>query len=832
MKLRNRFRTWFRRRRFEADLAEEIRIHREMSGAPAFGSVALALEESRAVWGLAWLDSWKQDIRYALRGFRGSPAFAFGVIGAIGLGIGLNTTVFTIFNTYVLRPFAVRDPYALYHFSFSTRDRRGHTFTAAEVEDLGHRGTPFVEAAAYRGYAAQLGGRFCYGQIVSGNYFAMLGAGIAEGRTLRPGDGPDVLVLSYDAWRNKFGAPAGIVGSKLYLRGHPFEVVGVTSPAFSGIEAAPISFWVPLGAAPRIVEGPPDLRVVGRLRPGLKPEAARTILLAWASGITPEARSVFLDSAATMIVVQHEDLSVFLPVFVAFGLVLAIACANVSNMMLARALARRREVAIRISLGAGRGRLIRQLLTESVLLAIPAAITGFLIAEATLQGSIRLFYATIPPAAARLMAIPHIAPDWNVFAFILGSALATALLFGLAPAIQTTRTRLVEANRGDFSSDYRPARLRNLLVAGQVAVCSLLLVCTAVVLRSERRVISRDAGLDTHGVWDLRMLPRYQSRAAARLRDEPGMQSVAAAYRVPLYGGFRHVGYHRGKETLVTTYNFVSAGYFAIFRIPVVRGRLFTEAESDALAPVAVVSESAARRFWPGRDPIGEEFPGDMEGRPAGLPRIVHIVGVVRDSTPGFPFDPETACVYLPTNVRASGNDAVLVRIEGEQSGTRRRLEAALDQIAPSLTDFINPLDDMAGLMVYPFRVGFWITGFLGGVALLLTVSGIYGVLSYAVSQRTREIGIRVALGAGARSVIVMVLRQSAVLVAAGAAAGLGIALIAAPLFANQLEVVRPYDWIAYAGAAAVVLGAALAASCAPARRAVAIDPAQTLRSD
>jgi hypothetical protein len=319
---------------------------------------------------------------------------------------------------------------------------------------------------------------------------------------------------------------------------------------------------------------------------------------------------------------------------------------------------------------------------------------------------------------------------------------------------------------------------------------------------------------------------------ADQLRRAAGVAALATAYRAPLYGGFRRFEYRRGKETLVTAYDFVSAGYFSVFRIPAVRGRLFTEAESDGLLPVAVVSETAARYLWPGRDPIGEELPADMDGRPASLPRTVRVVGVVRDTAPGFPFSMAKACVYLPTNARAGGNESLLVRMEGAPSDARSRLDAALDRVAPSLSDMINPLDEMAALQVYPFRAGFWVTGFLGGVALLLTISGIYGVLSYAVSQRTREIGIRLALGAGPRSVLGMILRQSAKLVTVGAALGLGIALMLAPLVANQLEMVEPYDWIAYTGTAAVVLGASLLASCAPARRAVAIDPVRTLRCD
>jgi predicted permease len=713
-----------------------------------------------------------------------------------------------------------------------TRDGKNHSFTAAEVEDLARRKTPFVEAAAYRGYVMPMDGRSAFGVIVSPNYFAMLGAGMSEGRAFRPDDPPETVVLSHEAWRNRFGSAPGMVGRKIYLRGHPFEVVGITSPSFSGVAPVPLAFWIPVSATPMVVDGSPDLWVLGRLAPGVTPETAKSMLLGWAGGVTREARWVYLQSAATMIPVGREEIAAFLPIFVCLGLVLAIACANVSNMMLARALSRQREVAIRVSLGAGRARLIRQLLTESVLLAVPAGIAGFLIAETTLLGALRLMYATIPNAIARLIAVPDIAPDWRVFLFILASALLTALLFGLAPAIQTTRTRLVEANRGDFSSDYRPTRLRNLLVGGQVTVCALLLVVTAVVLRSERRAMSRSHGFDIHGVWDVRVLPRYQAQAAERFRREPGVDAVATAYRAPLNGGFRGFKFRRGQETLIAAYDFVSAGYFPVFRIPAVRGRLFTEAESEGLLPVAVVSESAARLFWPGRDPIGEELPADMDGRPAALPRTVRVIGVVRDTVPGYPYSMAAACVYLPTNARAGGNDSLLVRMEGAPSDAHQRLEAALDRIAPSLSDMINPLEDMAALQVYPIRAAFWITGFLGGAALLLTVSGIYGVLSYAVNQRTREIGIRMALGAAPRLVVAMVLRQSAVLVVAGAVVGLGIALMLAPLVANQLQMVQPYDWVAYGGTAAVVLLASLAASCAPARRAVAIDPVRTLRCD
>jgi predicted permease len=842
MKIARKLQMWRHRRRFEAELAEEVRFHREMSGAAAFGSEALILEQARAVWGLAWLESWKQDIRYALRGLRRSPGFAAAVVGAIGLAIGLNTTMFTVFNAYVLRTFAVRDPYSLYGFTWFGKNGQGHSFREEEYASLGRFQGPFLDTLATENLQGQVDGRTLFGQLVSPNYFAMLGVGTAQGRPLVPEDSGAVMVLSHQAWRNQFGGDPSLVGRKVYLRGRPFEVVGIANPGFVGLESFPGGFWIPLRQYAAVADGPaPGLKLIGRLRAGTSLEAAKAALLAWSRGWAPEAVGVAMISHATTIPLTRDVVLTFIPLFTAFGLVLLIACANVSNLMLARALARQREVAIRVSLGAGRWRLVRQLLTESAVLGAPAAAAGFAISQITIEAARRLLFATVPAAYGRILALADLGTDWRVFGFVLAASLSAALLFGLASAIQTTRSRLVEANRGDFSSDYRPARLRNVLVVVQVAVCVLLLIATGIVLRSERNVMARDTGLDTHGVWDLKMMERYQPQAAARLVREPGVEAVAAAWHAPLYGSTRQleVGTTGRRENLRLGYNFVSPDYFAALRIAVIRGRVFSATESDSEMPVAVVSESAARRLWPGREALGEsiEIPPTTSQDPyiRRIPGYSHarVIGVVRDVISGMVAvgGPE-ACLYFPTNFRAPHNDSVLVRF-GRDSGTaRRRLEAALDQVAPSLSDMINPMDEVLAVQIYPFRITFWLAGFLGGVGLLLSVSGIYGVMSYLVSQRTKEIGIRVAMGASARDVVRMVVRQSARLAVFGAVAGVALALAIAPVFAHELDAVRPYDWMPYAGTAAAVVVAALAASFRPARRAASIDPIQTLRCD
>ena len=856
MKIWKRIRQWRQRAEFQSGLEEEMRFHREMAGGAAFGSMAIALEDSRAVWQFRWLESLRQDVRYAWRGFRKSPGFALMVVGTIGAALGLNTAMFTVFNAYVLRPFAVHDPWSLYDFSWYSKDGHGHRFSWSQYQDVLARKSPFSAVVAMEGLVAEMDGRSLFGAVVSENYFSMLGVGMAEGRRLMPDDAA-VMVLSYDAWKNKFGADPHLVGKTVHLRGQAFEVVGIVSPPFAGLGSAPGGFWIPLSME-GAVRNERDLRalpqaerlnLVGRLPIGVRPEAAKAELAVWTSTFgadLPKERrpaGVVLQSNATTVPLIHDVIVTFMPIFVTFGLVLLIACANVSNMMLARALSRQREIGIRVSLGAGRARLVRQLLTESLLLAGPAALLGFAISQLTVEGGRRLMFATVPAAFGNILSLPELHPDWRVFGFILLASVIATLVFGLAPAIQTTRSRLVEANRGDFSSDYRPARLRSMLLATQVAVCSLLLIVTAIVLRSQGRVTAREIGMDVHGAWDIKMAEKYQAAAAERLAATPGVEAVAAAWHAPLYGISRGAMFLASgrRETVAMGYNLVSPGYFPIFRIPILRGRSFTEAESDSASPLAVVSETAARTLWPGVDAIGQTIAiPPAAHRDPYYDRVpdfteARVVGVVRDSLSGFlanATERDTAMIYFPNNARAAHNDSILVRVSGTREAARRHIVAALHSIAPSIYDMVNPMDDVLALQIYPFQVTFWIAGFLGGLALLMTVSGIYGVMSYLVNQRTKEIGIRVALGAAAGDVVRMVVKQSARTALIGVAAGVAMALAIAPIFAHQIEAIRPYDAMAYGAAVLIVMAAAVGASFSPSRQAVRVDPVIALRCD
>jgi predicted permease len=860
-KIWNRIRRWVGRSRFEADLAEEIRFHREMErehhaagGDPRqFGSEVLALEQSREVWGFGWFDSITQDIRYAVRGLARTPGFALTVIGTIGLGLGINTALFTAFNTYVLHPIAIHDPYGLYEFWWQGKDSSWRA-TQQQFQALRAQNNVFLDIAAYEPVEAPLDGRPANGEYVSGNYFELVGPRAHIGRLIEADDPSDVAVLSYDAWTNLYGADPNILNRKVRNRGRTLQVIGVAKPGFSGIGPTTLDFWAK-AAEGRAGEGPRMVRLIGRLHPGVSPQAARSAVLAWAqadtAGLPAERRAITAQivSRATPIELSPELLAAMSPIFAGFGLVLAIACANVSNLMLARALSRQREMAIRVSLGAGRGRLIRQLLTESLLLAIPAAFTGILVSHLAMQFGVWLLFQVLPPAFTAMVRVPTFATDWRVFAFVLLAAAGAAVLFGLVPALQTTRSRIVEASRGDFSMDHRPSRLRSVLVAVQVTVCALLTICSVVALRSQQRVSGRDIRIRTQGVFHLVLSKKLSQFEAERLRSSPGIEAVAAVWRPPIYQRLVKLAVIpsgsavNGSEVLAG-YNFVTPEYFDLLRIPVVRGRVFTAEEArGGSSNVVVISESTARLLWPNSDALGAtlQIPAkrqQADRRSNRMPpftsaRVIGIVGDVATSYGSTAVD--ASCLYFPTTIDHQPEGQALfasVTAPDGGGGGRRDLIAALEQIGPDLADQINALSDVHELMQFPFRIVFWVAGSLAFLSMVLTVSGIYGVLSFVVTQRVKEIGIRMALGAGRGAVIRMVVVQCMRLVGIGSGVGAGIALMIAPLFANLIEAVQPYDAVAYLSAGGLIAVAALAASMRPAQKAARVDPLISLRCD
>lgn len=868
----------FKARKFERDLQEELCIHREMAeenelrlgsskeeahynASRAIGSTALALEDSRSVWTFVWLESLVADLRYSLRCFSRAPLFAATVIFTIGLALGLNTVIFTCFNAYVLNPFAVQDPYRLYAFWWNTKTTSGRGFSWSEFQQLRQNNPAFSDLIATGHCEARVNGETFIGQLVSGNYFGMLGVTPVLGRMIIPSDattpGTDaVIVLSYTAWSAKFGGDPNVIGRTVLLGGHPFEIVGIARRGFGGITNPPPDFWAPMTMYSRLVDGPDlfgpgnlhPLEVAGRLLPGVSPENARTSLLVSAKQLTADrvepdrVSSVGLQSSATSFPLTVETVESFIPAFAAFALVLLLACANVANMMLARAMGRQREIGVRLSLGAARSRLIRQLLTEGFVLAIPAAVLGFYIASFGVQFGVRAFFAILPSEVAGSVRIVAMNLDWRVFSFVLTAACVSTFAFGLAPALQATRADLISATRGDFSTRLRGGRLRHFLVVTQVVVCVLLLISTGLLLRAGRRAEAVDVGLNIHNVIEIDARENARSRIATLLDSDRSVESVATAWRAPLNSSLRGIAVATGDagNFVYAGFNFVSPEYFDVFRVPLVRGRNFTAEEGRDEAGVVVVSEATAHKFWPTSEAIGQTLriqppPSDVHDAVGKYPQhiTVRVIGIARDVVSySVVFGPDLTCIYFPTTAAAPLNRSLLVRVHGNAEVVRRSLDSRLSGAVPGGIDRIIRMEQVLEVQYFPFRAFFWISEALGGLGLVLTAAGIYGVISYLVALRSKEIGIRMALGAEASGVIRMVLSESIKLAFSGMVIGSFIALAVARVLAAHIFLLQAFDLSAYALSSGIVLAAASVAAWIPARRASLVDPVSVLRHD
>ena len=786
------------------------------------------------------LEALAQDARFALRTLRRSPAFAATAVLTLGAGLGLNTMLFTLFDAYVLRPNAVTDPYSLYQLSFTTRANANSAFDWEQYRQIRSQSPIFSDTVAAVGFGARVGGRSLEGLLVTDNYFTMLGVKMAVGRPILSDDRA-VAVLSYRLWQSMFGGDRAALGQKLLVNDTPLEIVGVAAVDFDGMprQDTPPDFYVPVIMQKAVVPGLDRYAVVGRLRPGITAENARTPLTVLLRSLTvdrpEEERAVqaVLTSRATAVPLEFKVVIVFLPLLVVFGLVLAICCANVMNMMLARALARQREIGIRLSMGAARGRLIRQLLSENLLLASLAGLTGLAVSTVGLGAAQRLLASTIPKSYAGLIVLAPLTPDRRVFLFLLFAAAVVTVVSGLAPALQASRVSLVGALRGEFSSRFRSTRLRGALVVSQVAVCLLLLVLTGVLLRNSAALQKLEVGYDTHALVSPLIFSRTPEADAARLARhlemQPWVSSIAAGLRPPLSGRVRSTSLKpAGQERAATSgYNIVTPEYFELLGIPIQRGRKFSAEEARAKASVVIVSQATGRLFWPGEDPLGKTIDAPQ------LHLSGTVIGIAKDVVSGNLFDGvDRSMVYFPAQIGSADARTLLVRGKVDSDRTRQLVEKSLSDVFPDRASLALAADDSLVLQVYPFKAAMGIAFGLGAVALLLTVSGMYGVMSYSVGQRTREIGIRMALGASPGNVVRLVLGQSGRLAIVGLALGLAGSLALAKLLSIAFFMLRPFDLGAYAVGLGAVALAALTASYFPSRRAARINPMDTLRGE
>ena len=810
-----------------------------------------------------------QDLRFALRLMTRKPALTAMAVVSLALGIGVNSSIFTLVNAVLLRDPPISRPDRVVEVYTSSSDGfRYGTSSAPDYFDLRDSNDVFSGLAATRTYPVTFDDGestdLLMGEIVSGNYFDVLGVRAHIGRTFlpaedrTPGTHP-VVVLGYDFWQRRFAADPAVLGRTLKLNGRELEVVGVAAASFKGtLPAFRIELWLPLQMADQLGERPilerrgsRSLMLKGRLADGVSLEEAQAQLGTLARRLaaeypeTNEGREVTLVPTRDVILNPGFDgpargVAGFLMAIV--GLVLLIACSNIANLFLARASDRRKELALRLALGSGRGRLVRQLLTESLLIAFLGGLASLLFATWTAR-LLAGFRPPIPVPMALELGI-----DLKVLAFTLLLAALTGVLCGLAPALQASRPELVPALKNEgagLGRGYRRLGLRNLLVVGQVAVSTLLLIGSGLFIRSLMNAQAIDPGFTLRRGVAATLLPKlggaYTDAEAEllyrdlleRARALPGVSSAAVAEFLPLglaisnkevWVEGQELG--EGEDPPAIDTMAIGPGYFRTLGIALARGRDFSDRD-DASAPGAViVNQTMARRTWPGEDPLGQRLRFD-DGLDAPVYEVVGVAADGKYRTLG-----EAPRPYLYTPYAQTGDFMLTLIVasnrEGETLAAVRRL---LDEVDPHLPTFeIKTLSEHLDIMLFAPRMGAALLAAMGLLGLLLASVGLYGVVAYSVARRTREIGVRLALGAGKGDVLGMVVREGMVLVAVGVVLGVGLALLVTRALQGFLYGITASDPLTYVAVSLFLLAVAWLANFLPARRATGIDPILALR--
>ena len=815
-----------------------------------------------------------QDLRFAARMLIKSPGFTLVAVLSLALGIGANSTIFSLVSAVLLRPLPVADASRLVAVFTTDERNRGALFNYLQTSPLNFQdyradGEVLLGLAAHQGLPLSFTGKGepeqIFGEIVSGDFFTVLGVTPLRGRFFVPDEdeapgASSVAVLSHSFWQRRLGGEASAVGQTLTLNGHPFTVIGIAPRGFKGANAIGTpALWVPMMAHPQLATGflkeNIDSRralifnLVGRLEPGVTLQQAEARLKTVAGRLASEyptdneGRSVAVLPLAQATInpgFRENMVSAAGLLLVVVALVLLIACANVANLLLARAAARQREVAVRLSLGASRGRLVRQLLTEGLLLALLAGGLGLLIAYWA-QG---VLWANRPPALAA-DAI-DLRPDLRVLGFTLAVSLATALVFALAPALRASRPNIVDELKqrgGDASFGNRVFSMRSLLVSAQVALSLVTLVGAALFVRSLGNAQRIDPGFawETLGVLTVDLgaqgygeerAREFQRRVLERSAALPGVLGVTLASGVPLsQGSFQRTVFPEGidrsdrKNGKLVQLNTVARGYFATMGIPLLRGRDFAPSDHKDAPHVVVINETMAKQFWPEADALGKRF------QFFGQEWWNEVVGIAKDGKYNFLGENPQPHIYLSLDQTFEPAVTLHVRAAGDPAtalGMARGEVQALDRQLP-ITNVLT-FREILGQSLWAPRMGASLLGVFGFLSLVLAVIGIYGVMSYSVSQRSRELGLRMALGADEASVLKLVVRQGVTLAALGVAIGLAIAAAATRLVGSLLYDVKAHDPLVFAGVPLLLGLSAVAASIQPAWRAARVDPTQALR--
>ncbi len=820
------------------------------------------------------VDLWK-DIKLSLQTFVKNPSFTIAALAALTLGIGANTAIFSVVNAVLLKPLSYPDADRMVEFLAPSTVIANNLACIPEFHFYQRQTAVFKEVAAYdnAGPGYNLTGdrpEQLHGIHVTEGYFRLYGAPIMLGRTFTPQEdsphGGKVVVLSYGLWQRKFGADPAVVGKSLSLGNEPYTIVGVVGKEFVSDPEADI--WLPFQFEPVSNDMNHFFQVAGMLKPGITVAQANAQLKA----ATPQYYRDFPEAASRQQFARErfsvgplrdsiigEARDSLLMILAAVALVLLIACANVANLLLVRATGRRREFAIRSALGAGRGRIVRQLLTESVMLSFTGGILGLVLGIAGLRTLLAVSPAGLPRVGEGGAAIGL---DWRVLGFTLGVSLLTGILFGLFPALAASRTDLsstLKESSNRAGTGFRQGKARSLLVISEVSLALVLLIGSALLIRTFIALHGVGPGFDTHNVLTMEMSlngERYQKTAGVaqliwdgrqRLNALPGVELAAAAYWLPIdvedAMPFQIIGRPAKKDCCGSKWMSVSPGYLSLFKIPVLRGRDFTENDKEGAPGVALINEALAGQLWPNEDPVGQHIlcgqgiGPELEGEPER-----EIIGIVSDSHNGGLNQPAGSMMMVPIAQVPNGYAAAysdiqplfwIVRTRGDP---HQSITAVTDQLRIASRGFpvahIRTMDEVMGRSTARQRFNMLLLTIFGLVALLLAAIGIYGLMAYSVEQRTQEMGIRLALGADRTAVRNLVVWHGMRLAIIGVAVGIAAAFGLTRLIATVLFGVKPWDPTVFLTAPLLLFAVALLAVWLPATRASKVDPIQALRTE
>jgi putative ABC transport system permease protein len=816
-----------------------------------------------------------KDLKHSLRMFAQSPAFSIAAIAALTLGIGANTAIFSVVNAVLLKPVAVPDPDRVVVFMNVSPRGSGPAASPAKFAHYRQQTGIVQDVSAFNtGVMNYTGGSFpeqLRSGRVSADFFKLVGAPVLLGRTFTADEdtphGPRVTVIGRRLWETRFSADPNIVGKPISLGGEPYTIVGVLDTFDFREFGQPPQLWVLFQFDPNTTDQGHYFQALGRLKQGVTLEQANARMKASANDYRakfPAAigpQNSFGVQPIRDVIVRGNVKSSLLVYGGAVSFVLLIACANVANLLLVRATGRRREIAIRAAIGGSRGRIIRQLLTESVVLSVAGGLIGLFVGWAGIRGLLSINTAGLPRIGQNgdLVGL-----DWRVVGFTILVSLATGVLFGLIPALQSSKadlTTTLKESSGRSGTGFRQNKVRSVLVLVEVALALVLLIGSALLIRTAVALGHVDPGFDTHNVLTLKMSLKgvqYEKAEAVeqvvrngveKLRSIPGVVTASATCCVPLQGGyglpFRVVGrplaadsqgpFHGGGGWMT-----ISPGYFEVFKIPVRRGRTFNERDTSTSTPVVVINEAMAKQYWPKSDPLTDrlvigkgvmrEFAAEGERQIVGVVADIKSNGLDSEPQPQM-FIPQAQVPDLANALNVSLTPiSWIVRTQVPPRSLSNAIQDQLRQSTGLPVSDVTSMDEIVSVSVSRQRFNMWVMSIFGGCALLLAAIGIYGLMAYSVEQRTQEIGIRLALGAQTAQVKNMVVAQGMTLASIGVIVGLAAAFGLARLITAFLFGVSARDPVVFVGVPLLLTAVAFLAVWLPARRASLVDPIIALR--